>query len=107
MIRKMAQFKVHADKVDEALEAIETFITAIRANEPGVDAYDSLQMKDGVHFVHLMEFDDEAAEDAHRVAEHTKEFVRTLYPLCEEEPVFTDIAWASDPIGKSHHHDHD
>ncbi|PSG97469.1 hypothetical protein BRD56_05280 [Thermoplasmatales archaeon SW_10_69_26] len=41
-----------------------------------------------------MAFENEAAKEAPRTSDHVEAFVDTLYPLCTEEPTFTDVkAW--------------
>lgn len=100
MNRKLAEFKVRSDKLEEALGVIREFVAAIQANEPGVERYDSFQLADGTRFVHLMEFVDKAAERSHREAPHTLTFVRELYPLCEVEPTFTDIVWTKGSLSR-------
>jgi quinol monooxygenase YgiN len=59
--------------------------------EPGT-FYEAYQEEDSPAFVHLMCFESEDAEDAHRKSAHTGKFVSTLYPICEQEPVFTDLS---------------
>lgn len=59
-------------------------------HEPATE-YRVFRIDDGVSYVHWMAFPDEAAESAHREAPYTREFVDTLYPLCEREPEFESL----------------
>jgi len=38
-----------------------------------------------------MTFEDEYSDDQHRNSNYCKEFVEMLNPLCEEEPVFSEL----------------
>lgn len=91
MIHKVARYVVKEDEVDRALAAIAEFVAEVRNREPGT-VYHAYQSDDGVTFVHFMGFPDAAAEEAHRVSSHTGKFVDTLYALCEETPVFSDLS---------------
>ncbi|MDP3964085.1 MAG: antibiotic biosynthesis monooxygenase [bacterium] len=91
MIAKIAEFTVKAEALEHCLEIIEDFIQHVRVKEPGTLFYRSYQMPDRVSFLHVMEFEDKTAAEHHRSTPHVKAFVKELYPLCEEEPEFTDI----------------
>ena len=72
------------------LKAIIAFVAKV-ADEPGTLRYESFREADGVTYVHVMAFADDAAEKAHRETEHMKKFVADLYPRCEVQPVFADL----------------
>lgn len=91
MIYKIAEYKIREKVLAESLEDIQVFTKAIKGNEPDTLLYEAYQKDDGVSFIHFMVFKDAKAEEAHRETEHVNRFVEVLYPLCEEEPVFTDI----------------
>ncbi len=91
MIRKLARYRVRDGAQSDAVAAIEDFVTAIERDEPGT-VYSVYRHSDGVTFTHFISFPGTVAEAAHKGAVHTRRFVDTLYPLCEEPPVFTDLA---------------
>ena len=85
-------FKVKKNKVEEAKSAIRKFVDEITGKEPGTVLYNCFQEKsDDTSFIHTMTFESEKAEEHHRHTSYVKEFVDKLYPLCEEEPVFTEL----------------
>lgn len=88
----MVRYKVKADKVDEVKEAVAEFVEAVQADEPDTLAYQSFQdANDPTVFIHYMIFDDEYAQTLHRKSSYVKKFVDVLYPLCAEDPVFTNL----------------
>lgn len=91
MRRVHVHFRVKPGGEIRARAAIGDFLMAVREKEDRTRLYESFVAHDGRSFVHVMEFDDPAAQEAHRQAEHTRLFVQTLYPLCEEDPVFTEL----------------
>lgn len=91
MIRIHVQFRVRADQEINARSVIGDFLIAIREEESETRLYESFVAQDGRSFVHVIEFQNPAAQEAHRNAAHTKRFVEALYPLCESEPVFTQL----------------
>lgn len=92
LIERKATFKVRPEAVGEAVAAIEEFITAIAENEPGTEIYHSYQeVDDPTRFLHVMRFTDEKSREIHIDTDHVHRFVERLYPLCEEQPVFTDV----------------
>ena len=91
MKHRIARFKVRASEVAAAEKAIIAFVAKV-ADEPGTLRYESFREQDGVSFIHFMSFADEAAERAHRETDHVKKFVADLYPRCEVQPSFTDLA---------------
>lgn len=90
MIHKIVHYKMKADKVDVAIEALEKFVAGIAADEPET-FYEAYQSEDEVSFVNVMAFPDEMAEKYHQSAPHTMKFVDIIYPNCEEMPVFTTL----------------
>lgn len=86
----MVRYRVRKEKLSEAEHTIRDFIGAVR-QEPGTYVYEAFREPDGVSFVHIMSFQDEQAERIHRGAKHTKAFTEQLYPLCEHEPMFTEL----------------
>lgn len=85
-------FKVKKNKVEEAKSAIRKFVDEITGKEPGTVLYNCFQEKgDDTSFIHTMAFESEKAEEHHRHTSYVKEFVNKLYPICEKEPVFTEL----------------
>lgn len=91
MIVKQVTYKVHPEKLDAVLEAIERFVRAVAEHEPSTVYAAYRDNEEPTAFVHLMRFPDAQAEEAHRQAPYTDQFVEVLYPSCEEEPVFRDL----------------
>jgi quinol monooxygenase YgiN len=90
MITKIAEFTVKPEGLQEAQAAIREFVAAVNTNEPDTLRYEAWQRSDNA-FIHFMQFKDEAAEQLHTKTEHVQKFVAVLYPLCEQQPVFTDL----------------
>jgi len=85
-------FKVKKNKVEEAKTAIRKFVDEITSKEPGTILYNCYQEKsDETLFIHTMTFESEKAEEHHRHTSYVKEFVDKLYPICEENPVFSEL----------------
>ena len=91
---RIARFRVRASETAAAEKAIIAFVSKV-ADEPGTLRYESFREADGVSYVHLMAFADEAAEQSHKQTDHVKQFVAELYPKCEVQPVFTDLKMIS------------
>ena len=88
-IHTRIEYKVRQDKIEEVKNQIITYIDTVREMEPDIRVYESYQnKKDTSQFIHLVEFKDKKAEQTHKNAAHTKNFVEYLYPLCEQEPKF-------------------
>jgi quinol monooxygenase YgiN len=87
MIHVIIPFTVKTESVEIVKTLIKKFVSAIKKKEPGTLLYKSFQQTDApTKFIHFMTFTDKAAEENHRVTEHCKKFVETLYPLCTELP---------------------
>lgn len=88
----MVEYTIQEEAMEQVLEAIQTFVMAIADNEPKTKVYSSYQKSNNrLAFVHFMTFEDAAAEEDHKNAEHTKHFVGVLYPHCIIEPEFTEL----------------
>jgi quinol monooxygenase YgiN len=98
MIYKIAQYTVRRENIVNALETINEFLERIRRDEPNT-RFEAFRVKDSDSFIHLMVFPDTESEQAHWNAPHTKRFVETLYPLCTEQPVYTDLAKIESVLG--------
>ena len=63
-----AQYAVRPEALERCLGAIREFVAAVGAHEPGTQLYVSLQEhQDHARFLHVFVFDDEAAEQLHRI----------------------------------------
>lgn len=90
MIHLLAEYTVRPGSLAEVGSAVETFIEAVRENEPRTE-YRAFRRGSTRQFVHLMAFEDESAQKRHQEAPYTLRFVEKLYPNCMEEPVFTPL----------------
>ena len=90
MIRKLANYRIDPESLEEVESAIEDFVSAIGREEPET-IYEAYRIADDVSFIHLMAFPNREAERAHQVAPYTKRFVDILYPHGEEQPTFLDV----------------
>src|SRR6185436_20497 len=87
---RTASFEVRPEALIAAKRAISDFVMAVNAKEPATRLYLSLQNKEIPNrFVHVMAFDDEAAEARHRGTPWVKTFTDVLYPLTTEGVQFT------------------
>lgn len=91
MIHKIARYTVKHDQVDAAEEAVREFVRAVSENEPDT-VYRAFRQVGTRAFLHVMAFPDERAEERHRTAPYTRSFVERLYPRCEAEPAFEELA---------------
>ncbi len=84
---RTAKFRVRASEVAAAEKAIIGFVSKV-ADEPGTLRYESFREADGVSYLHLMSFADDAAEEAHRQtdqvsdASHETRFTRARSRAC-------------------------
>lgn len=91
-IRKAARFTVREEGLAGAQDAIRTFVEHTRT-EPGTRRYEPWRSLDRPReFLHLMEFEDAAAEHAHANSEAIRAFTSVLHPLRLGAPTFED--WA-------------
>ena len=92
-IAKTAAFAVRPESLIRCEEVIREFVDGVAREEPGTRVYVSLrEERDPTRFVHVMVFDDEAAEAAHRDAERSRGFTEALYPHTLEGVAFTDCS---------------
>lgn len=97
-VHNTARYRVRDDAVEATLEAIRTFVAAVKDREPGTRMYVAWQERDDpTAFVHTMTFDDEAAEEVHSSSEWVRAFTDAVYPLTVDGVSFTgyvEVAWA-------------
>jgi quinol monooxygenase YgiN len=92
-IAKTAAFAVRPESLARCEEVIRSFVDDVTSDEAGTRMYVSLrERRDPTRFVHVMVFEDEAAEAAHRDAERTHRFTAALYPHTLEGVAFTDCS---------------
>jgi quinol monooxygenase YgiN len=91
-IYQTAHYQVTALAVDKVKSAIEDFVEYVAENEPGSTMYTAWQQKDDpTKFVHLFEFTDESAHQAHSSSEAVRRFEAVYGPELVNGPViFTD-----------------
>ena len=91
-ITKIAKYKIKKKKLPKIKKILTDFIEEIKRSEPGTTFYEVFQEKDDpAVFVHVMTFKDKKAERDHAKSTHVQKLVKTLYPICKEEPEFTDL----------------
>lgn len=91
MIAKLARYKLKADKQDEVVSILEEFVKTVKEKEPNTLRYVVYRLEDGVSFVHIMYFKDEAAEQHHQEADYVKKFDELLNPNCVDAPEIVKI----------------
>lgn len=91
-IYQTAHYQVKASAVDKVKAAIAEFVEYVAKNEPGSKMYTAWQQKDDpTRFVHLFEFADEAAHQAHGRSDAVRQFEAVYGPELVGGPVvFTD-----------------
>ena len=91
---RTARFRIRASEAAAAEKAIIAFVAKV-ADEPGTLRYESFRESDGLSYLHLMGFADDAAEQAHQKTDHLRKFMAELSPRCDQPPVFTDLKMVS------------
>jgi quinol monooxygenase YgiN len=91
-IYQTAHYEVTNEGVDDVKKAIVGFVRYVAANEPGTTMYAAWQAEDDpTRFVHLFEFADEAAHEAHGASAAVRAFEAVYQPVLAAGPVrFTD-----------------
>ena len=91
-IYQTAHYQVRASAVEKVKAAIAEFVDYVAKNEPGSRMYTAWQSKDDpTRFVHLFEFADEAAHQAHGSSAAVRQFEAVYQPELTDGPVvFTD-----------------
>src|SRR6476660_538851 len=93
-IYQTAHYQVKASAVDKVKAAIAEFVEYVAKNEPRSRMYTAWQQKDDpTRFVHLFEFADEAAHEAHGRSDAVRQFEAVYQRELTDGPVvFTDYA---------------
>ena len=87
-IYQTAHYQVRASAVEKVKAAIAEFVDYVAKNEPGSKMYTAWQQKDDpTKFVHLFEFADEAAHQAHGSSAAVRQFEAVYGPELVAGPV--------------------
>ncbi len=90
-IHQLAFYEIKPEAMQRVLGAIHTFLSYIRANEPGTLRYDVWQEQEHpTRFVHAFIFQDQAANERHSSSAEVKQFADVLYPECLQPVQFID-----------------
>ena len=91
-IYQTAHYQVNSAAVDKVQDAIIEFVAYVAENEPGSVLYTAWQQEnDPTKFVHLFEFADESAHQAHGSSDAVRRFESVYQPELAAGPVvFTD-----------------
>jgi quinol monooxygenase YgiN len=91
-IYQTAHYQVNAGAVDKVKAAIGEFVKYVTEHEPCTRIYTAWQQQsDPTKFVHLFEFADEAAHQAHGASVAVRKFEEVYQPELAAGPVvFTD-----------------
>jgi quinol monooxygenase YgiN len=91
-IYQTAHYQVKASAVDKVTAAIAEFVEYVAKNEPRSTMYTAWQQQDDpTKFVHLFEFEDDAAHRAHGRSDAVRRFEAVYGPeLVDGSVVFTD-----------------
>jgi quinol monooxygenase YgiN len=97
-IYQTAHYQVQASAVEKVKAAIAEFVEYVAANEPGSRVYAAWQQHDDpTKFVHLFEFADDAAHQAHGRSDAVRRFEAVYGPELAGGPVvFTDYVLVAD-----------
>jgi len=91
-IYQTAHYQVNPGAVDKVKAAIVEFVEYVTKHEPGTRVYTAWQQEnDPTKFVHLFEFADEEAHNAHGASAAVRRFEEVYQPELAAGPVvFTD-----------------
>jgi quinol monooxygenase YgiN len=91
-IYQTAHYQVQPGAVDKVKAAITEFVDYVAQHEPGTRIYTAWQQQDDpTKFVHLFEFADAAAHEAHGRSQAVRAFEAVYQPELASGPViFTD-----------------
>jgi quinol monooxygenase YgiN len=97
-IFQTAHYQVNPAAVDKVKAAITEFVDYVASNEPGTRMYAAWQQADDpTRFVHLFEFADEAAHQAHGRSAAVRKFEAVYQPELAGGPVVLPTTCASRP----------
>jgi len=87
----MSKYTVKEEKLKEIKKAISKVVAEIREHEPRT-LYLVFREPGQPTFIHLMAFENEAAERKHAQSRYLDHFVKAVYPNCVGKPVFAELA---------------
>ena len=83
MERLKIQYTIRKDKIAEAKKAIDDYVTAVYANEPGVINFDVYSTKDDLTYIHMVTCQDEEARDKFDNAPYRVTYLESFFEYCE------------------------
>lgn len=83
MIHTMFQYTIRKDRIAEAQKAIDDYVTAVYAKEPGVLNFDVYSTKDGLTYIHVVTCRDEEARDIFDNSPHRVKYLEAFFGYCE------------------------
>jgi quinol monooxygenase YgiN len=83
MIHTMFQYSIRKDKIAEAKKAIDDYVTAVYANEPGVLNFDVYSTKDDLTYIHMVTCRDEEARKIFENSPHRVTYLEAFIEYCE------------------------
>ena len=83
MIHTMFQYTIREDKIAEAKKAIDDYVTAVYANEPGVINFDVYSTKDDRTYIHMVTCQDEEAREIFDNALYRVKYLEAFFEYCE------------------------
>jgi len=91
-IYQTAHYQVKSEAVQKVTVAVEDFVDYVKNNEPATWFYAAWQaVEDPTKFVHLLTFEDEAADERHGESDAVRQFEAVYKPeLVGGSVVFTD-----------------
>lgn len=90
-MKRMVQYTVKADRVDENERHIERVFDELRQLEPPGLQYASMRLADGVSFMHLVSYDGPDQENPLPQLASFKAFVAGIRERCAVAPVTTEL----------------
>ena len=86
-----AQWQCRSGAEATVAAALREFVTAVGQHESGTRVYTALQdVKDPTRFMTSFVFENESARQFHQSTEWVKRFTGVIYPLNEDEVLFTE-----------------
>ncbi len=86
----MARYTVKPDKVKEVKRAICEFVDEVRLHDPRT-LYLVFREGTTATFLHLMCFENEAAQRRHELSRYNDRFAKKVFPNCVGRPTFSEI----------------
>ncbi len=90
----VAEYTVRKDKLKTVKSALAKFVSQVRRHEPRT-LYLVFGDDTQCAFVHVMAFEDDAAERQHSQSGYAETFARNVSPHCVGKPVFSQMHWSA------------